>query len=394
MSKAGEMTVRRSLLLIGIASAALFVNAYAALADAYFDEGKRLYEKKEYAKAVNYFHKSAQDQPWDSSAAYYEALSYHMIRDYKHAKEAYANVVEHFAGSAAYVNASQALKQLDPDYFNRVKSAATAAGQAAPAAAGAASAEDLALLEKVQVAAPNEAKIPVDRRADKNWVDGSVNGRAFKFDFSGDTTMISQKDAAKMSLPVRNGRAMVTVAVGQISEYNFPLKVADTDRPRLGTDFFHKLSYRLGPTDIVVVKAGAGAYNLAFVKGEKDMHVNLTINGRRVNVVFDPNGGENVCPRNRARELGLDVEDKQEVNMVSAQNPDGAVRGMPGFGEVKQISSAAAKINAVGPVGTGDGVANFKIDDKITEVKVSASAFPGWDYDIDDASKMIHFRRR
>lgn len=365
----------------------------AALADPYFDQGKKLYDKKQYGQALPYFHKSATDQPWDSTSAYYEALCYHMMGDYKNAATAYANVVEHFPGSAAYVNAAAALKVLDPGYFERHAQSTTASSSPSKSAASS-SADDVdAMLANVTISAPNESKIPVQRALNKTSLTARVNGVSVPMEFAGDTTTISQQVAKAARLQPVNGRAQVTVSAGEITESGFPIKIGDSNR--LGTDFLRKFSYRLGLSDISVTKSGgAGAYNLAFQKTGNDLRVHLTINGRSVsNVILDLEGGENICPRNRTRELGLDVEDQSVTNMRTLQNPDGALRGDPNFGQVKEISSAAAKVSAVGPVGTGQNTISFNIRDGAKDVRVSASAFPGWQADVDEANKVIHFTR-
>lgn len=375
----------------------LLASANCVFADSYFDQGKLLFDKRQFQKALPYFHKAAIDSPWDSSAAYYEALCYHQMRDWNNAKTTYKSIVEHFPGSPAYGNAMAALKVLDPAFIKSQQSKMTTGGGGTVGGGTTGGTADLgALMAAVQITAPNECKIPVQRITDKNWVDGSVNGRGFKFDFyGGETTSISSKDAKQMNLTVANGRAIVTVKVGQISETNFPIAVEEGDKSRLGTDFFQKFAYTLEPSNIVAIKKGGGGANsstweVPFRKKGKDMVIEVQCNGRRVSVVLDPDGSESVIPRSRAREFGMEVSESQELNMYNPDtNPNGALRGQAGFGEVKQVTAGDGKI-VVGPC---TSQVRFRIDDKAAEAKVSPSIFGGFKYIVDPAASKLRLTK-
>jgi Tetratricopeptide repeat len=386
------LAFRRSL---SLALIILSGGASGVYADGYFDQGRVYFEKKQYAKALPYFHKACADSPWDSTSAYYEALCYHNTGDWAHAKDAYKSIVQHFPGTPASQNAMGALKILDPRYLQEYSKKQTEV-TAAPATPTAAPTVDVAaLLAKVQVTAPNENKIPVTRVTDKTWVDGSVNGRGFKFDFSGDSTTISTKDAKSMNLTVNSGHAIVTVKVGQISEYSFPLAVEDTQAPKLGTDFFQKFAYTLEPSNIVATKKSgastqASSWDIPFAKKGKDIVISLQVNGRNVSAILDPDGSENVVPRNRCREFGLDAVDSSSVDRYDpVMNPSGPLRGQAGWGEVKEITAAEAKI----VVGPASSQVRFKIDDHATDAKVTPGIFGSWKYQLDPAANKIHFTR-
>jgi hypothetical protein len=374
------------------------IAAQPAFADTYFDQGRILFEKHQFAKALPYFHKAAADSPWDSTAAYYEALCYHQLRDWKNAGTAYKGIMEHFPGSPAYNNALAALRVLDPAYIKQMNAAQQPAAQPSSSGGGGGSSsgneDSTAALNAVQVVGPIESKIPVQRVVDKNWLDGSINGRSFKFDFSGDNTVISPKDAKSMNLPVTSGKTKVSIKVGQISETNFPLTIEETDRPKLGTDFFYKFAFTLDPSTITATKKAGGVaasgWDVPFRKKGKDMMIDIQVNGRRVSVILDADGGENVIPRARAKEFGMEASETSELNRFDPDtNPNGPVRGQEGFGEVKTTTGADGKV-IVGPCSAS---VHFKIDDKATDAKVSKAIFGAWKYQMDAAGNRIHFTR-
>lgn len=367
------------------------ISVQAVSADSYFDNGRSFFDKRQWAKALPYFHKAAEDSPWDSTAAYYEALCYHQLRDWGNAKKAYKGIVEHFPGSPAYSNAIAALKVLDPSFVNQHNNGTPAA--TLQSTSNDSGADAAALMAKVVVTAPGgETQIPVQRVTNKTWVDGSVNGRSFKFDFGGENTTISPKDAKAMGMAVSSGKAIGTVKVGQISESNFPVSVEETASPKLGNDFFNQFSYTLNPSSISATKKAGGAsgssWDVPFSKSGKDMMINVLCNGRRVSVVFDPDGGENVVPKNRAREFGLEVNEGSTLNRYDADtNPNGPLRGQPGWGEMKDVTAADGKV-VVGPCSSQ---VHFKIDDKATSARVTPSVFGGWRYQVDPAAQKLHF---
>jgi hypothetical protein len=389
------MSVVRKIVPVALLISAMTVQL--ASADTYFDHGRQLFDKRQYAQALPYFHKAAEDSPWDSTSAYYEALCYHQMRDWAHAKGCYKGIIEHFPGSPAYANALAALRTLDPTFVHDIESGKPAASASSSSSAGSSdssAADNAALLAKVVVTAPtSEQRIPVLRQTSKSWIDASINGHGMKMDFSqGDSTTISPKDAKAMNLSVNNGKAIVTVKVGQISEANFPVTVEETSAPKLGSDFFNQFSYTLEASTLIATKKGGGggnsSWDVPFRKKGKDMVIDFQCNGRHVSAVLDPDGGESVIPKSRAKEFGLEVSEGSMVNRYDAvTNPNGPVRGQEGFGEVKDAASAEGKV-VVGPCSSS---VRFKIDEHATDAKVGPSLFGGWKYQVDPASGKLHF---
>ena len=389
------MSVVRKIVPVALLLSAMTVQI--ACADTYFDHGRMLFDKRQYNQALPYFHKAAEDSPWDSTSAYYEALCYHQMRDWAHAKACYKGIVEHFPGSPAYSNAMSALRQLDPVYVRQVEQGTPAPTASASSSAGTDSSADTnALLAKVVVTAPSsEQRIPVVRQTSKCWLDVSIGGQTMKMDFNeGSSTTISPKDAKRMNLNVANGKALTTVKVGQISESGFPVTVEETSEPKLGGDFFNQFSYRLEPSALIASKKASGSsgdssWDLPFTRKGNDMVVSFRCNGRQVRAILDTEGGECIVPRSRAKEFGLDVSDSQVMQGYygPGTDPNGPLRGQPGFGEIKQLSTAEGKV-IIGPSNTS---VRFKIDDKAPEARITPSVFGSYKYHVDRQANKLTF---
>lgn len=395
--------------------------APAAFAEEYFDAGVKLFNKKQFNQARPYFDKAVENAPWDSNAFYYQALTAQYCKDWKAAKDMWAKIIERFPGTPAATNATAVMKSLDPGYFKRAKaqdngfnspnastSTSTGATASAGASAKAGSKEDEAeaAINAVEFNAPAQARVPITRSDNHVLVDVSVNNRTVKMDFNGSTTCLTPKDATTLGVtnpdrtPVKVGkRAPVSMRLGDISTRNFPILVEDGERSRLGDDFFRKFTYQLDPTVLVVTKklgggggGGRTAYDVPFKRQGKDMVIDVTVNGRRVSMIFDQEGGQCIVPRKRAREFGLDVQEQSEMvgYGVGTDREKGPMRGEAGFGEVKTNTVAEAKVN-VGPV--SGQVVTFTVDENAKDAKIGSSAFGSWKYSVDQGAGLIRFNR-
>lgn len=380
----------------------------AVFADEYYDAGLKFFKQKDYARAKQYFDKAAENAPWDSNAFYYGALSAQYQRDFKTAKELWGKIIDRFPGTPACVNATAVMKQLDPGYFTRARltpkpqTPSSPVGTPSPVSAGAGDPNGVeALLAKVQYTSPPQARIPISRVDNRVVLDAQINNRSIKIEFNGSSTSVTPKEAAALGLtnpdrtPLKVGqRAVVPVRLGDISTQNFPVVVEDGDRGRLGDDFFRQFSYTVEPSQLVVTKKSGstarGQYDVPFKKQGQDMIVDVTINGRRVSMVFDKDGGECIVPKKRAREFGLQVEESESMSMFDPEKQSGPLRGEPGFGEVKVKKTAEAKIS-LGPV--NNVTTTVKVDDTAKDAKLGASVLSGWKFTVDPTAGLIRFSR-
>jgi hypothetical protein len=374
-----------------------------AFGEEYLNEGIKLFNKKQYNQSRPYFDKAAENAPWDSNAFYYQALSAQYCRDWPAAKKLWAKVIEKFPGTPACSNATAAMRSLDPSYFNRKPESTTTAGATAPTASASASDDDNAdaLIAAVQYQAPAQARIPVTRQELKVLVDAQFNNRGLKCEFNGSTSALSLKDAKTLQItnpdrspPKAGKRISIPIRVGDIAAKSFPIMVEDSDHSHLGDDFFRQFSYTLEPSFLIVNKkqggSGKTAYDVPFRKAGSDMIVELTVNGRRVSMMFDPKGGETVVPAKRAREFGLNVEESSNMEGFDRTTQTGPLRGEAGFGDIKTKATAEAKVN-IGPV-TGQ-VVSIHVDEKAKDAKIGTDAFGGWKFSVDPGASMIRFSR-
>jgi hypothetical protein len=390
-------------------SALCAVLAPSAMADEYYDRGVVLFKKGQYGEARRYFDKACENAPWDSNAFYYQALTAQYQKDWKNCKEMWGKIIDRFPGTPAAANATAVMKTLDPGYFKRAKGPAVdlgPVGGAIPAVGGgAASGGDSnaeALIAKAVFTSPAQVRVPVTRVENRVFMDAQINNRSLKIEFDGSTTAVNPKDAAALGItnpdrtPVKKGsRIPVSVRLGDVAARNFPILIEDTERSHIGDDFFRTFSYQLDPTVLVLTKkagstASRSSYDVPFRKQGADMVVEVTMNGRRCNMVFDQAGGEAVVPRKRAREFGLDIEESSSMDMFDVNKQSGPLRGEAGFGEVKVKSVAEAKIS-IGPV--ANQVMQVKVDDNVKEPKLGGSALSGWKFSVDPAANLIRFSR-
>ncbi len=383
------------------------VVAPEANADGYYDKGTQLFAKRQYAAARPYFDKAAENAPWDSNAFYYQALTAQYLKDWKSAKVLWAGIIDRFPGTPAAINATVAMKALDPGFFRRPR-----AGAGATASAGTSSASTTtaaaqpdnadAALANVQFTSPAQARIPITRTNDRVIVDAQVNNRALKIEFNGAQTALNLKDAAAMGIvnadrtPLKAGtRKPVPMRIGDIATASFPIAIEDIERSRIGDDFFRKFSYSLEPSVLVVTKkassgGGRTSYDVPFRKQGTDMLVEVTMNGRRCNMIFDQEGGECIVPRKRTKEFGLDVQESSAYDIYDAEKQSGPLRGETGFGEVKTKQLAEAKMS-LGPV--ANQVIQVRVDDTAKEAKIGGGALGGWKFSIDPGASLIRFSR-
>jgi hypothetical protein len=408
MSRRNVHRITSALLSILALSAGL---PFAADAEEYLNQGIKLFNQKQYNASRPYFDKAAENAPWDSNAFYYQALAAQYCRDFGSAKKLWAKIIEKFPGTPAAANATQAMRALDPAYFTRPKagesggSSATASTSSGGSKSGASSGggdDDIETkLAAVQYQAPAQSRIPLTRAEGRPVIAGSVNGRSVSFEFSGGTTSLSAKDARNSQItkpdrtPVKAGeRVAVNVKIGDITASSFPILVDDSDKSKLGDDFFRKFTYQLDPQMLIVAKkessgGGKTAYDVPFRRSGKDMMVDLTINGRRVSMIFDPSS-ETVVPSKRVREFGLDVQTNTEMAMYDREKGTGPMRGEAGFGEEKVKSTAEAKV-CIGPV--QNQLVTVHVDEKVQQPKIGTDALGGWKYTVDQGASLIRFSR-
>lgn len=397
MSVKFSSLIRDGLILCGTLALTVAISAPPSLAQVdSFEAGKRAFQKKDFAHAKVYFDKAAVDMPWDSNVLYYQALTCQYCRDFTTAKKLYQKIAEQFPGTDAEKNARAALRGLDPGWESRKQAAAiTATATAAAAAQGATPGSNL---PAVEVQAPAVTRVPLIRQGDKVYMSLHVNGRGTKLEYAGSETCININDAITMGLVDRNkppaagSKMPVELRLGDIVEKNFPLAIGSAaDRSKIGDDVFKAFNTSLEPTALVAnfrnARKAAGGYQVPFRQSGKDIMIDVTINGRRVSMVYDDQASECVVPASQARNYGLEVQETSSYNIGQQGGP---VRGEAGYGELKKTDFADARIQ-LGPVNS-NGV-RIKVDENCKQARIGPSALGGWKADIDKSANVIHFSR-
>lgn len=377
----------------------------AALADAYYDQGVKLYQKKDYARAAQYFEESIKNAPWESSSFYYAGLAYQSLGQWDKAKEKYRAVVEKFPGSQAYTNAEAVLKRIDPGYFTHrndpkpsISSSAAASSTSSASSGSSASGEDQDMA-RVQFSGPQQSRVSGKKEGDKILVDVQVGSGQLKmvYDPGQADTIVTKKDAQKVGLTAAGGKAFAGVRLGQVTATNFPITVQEASENVLGRKFFRDFTATVdnATTSITMYKKGAQAaagVAVPFTKQSGKMYIDVQINGRTCKMQFDPNSSDCAIPKSQARSLGLNVEESEKSNAYDIYtNPNGIQRGEAGYGDTTKEASTEATVK-IGPF-VKSGV-RFKVEDGSTaQAKFGGSLIGSSQYTIDEAASVIRFRK-
>lgn len=411
--KVAERSGRRALIVIVTALAVPGLRP--ALADAYFDQGVRLFQQRNYKGAAPYFEESMRSSQFDSSPYYYAALNYHYMADWTKAKAAYRLVVQKFPGTDACRLASAALAKIDPGW----RPPAQASGNLMPAASAAVSASpDLASL-------PNEARVYFQSQGTAMVVDTEVNNRPVKmvFDTGAPGILLGKNQLAEVGIaPPAGGATGFTggsssgasaatwsmnadVKLGAIVRKNFPITVIENNQsqPLLGQDFFRDFEYSIdsGSKSILFKKKGSTAarpsrpaggissdtnsvpFTWDKIGGNK-MVVNVEINGRSYPCWLDTGNSAVAISMNKrdARNLGISIPEDAQQAMTG---------GITGAGSASRFPVRRVKF---GPIDKTDVDVDVKEEDTGGRPLLGQPLLEGWQVTIDNDNMRVKFLRR
>lgn len=325
-------------ILTGVLSAFLFNSA--AYADAYAEQGMKLFKQKSYAKAAAYFEESIKNVPWESQPYYYAALSYHYQRDFKKATEKYAMLVEKFPGTEASNNAIAALNQIAPNFLNS-KNAAPGGGsiKSALAAASAAGSSAASKEDKGTVEGQPQTRITFRKNQSDNVIDVRINGRTTRaiFDPNAESTSFSRQQLQALAIQVPKGASEFKgeIDLGGVVRKNAPITVDDSGQPaKIGQSFLEAFTYRVDEVSkyIDIKRKGATAARgseISFTRDGKDIIVSVEVNGRAASMVYDSQGGEGMEMNGKqAKSIGLRTDEAEERKVDPNEGPQ---RGDPNW---------------------------------------------------------------
>jgi clan AA aspartic protease (TIGR02281 family) len=392
----------RKAVACGVLALAVLVNGSGALADASFNQGVKLYGQRNFKGAVSAFESSIKTSPWDASAYYYLAMSYHQLGNYTQAKERYKQIVSVFPNTPAAQNAIAALQRLDPDYYRKITGGSTSV--AAAAAGSSAAAGDPSL--------PEAARVYFTRQGNSLIVDAEVNNRSMKmvFDTGAEVCAFGKNHLRALSIAPPEGEASgfasgvgsagsvktwnmrVNLKVGGIMRRNFPIVVQENldTSPLLGQTFFSDYTYVIdnGANSIAFTKkgatrhAGADAYAVPFTREGKEMIVTVQINGRSCPMIFDT-GAEGVTfSAGQVKNLGISIPDDATPEVH---------QGIAGTTNAVSFEVSTMKLGPVEKRNIKIGVVESS---NMPKPLLGQSFFGDWQYTIDNQAKLIHFLRR
>lgn len=272
--------LRRRLVAVVLASGILAGLKPGARADAYFDEGVRLFNNMNYGYAANLFAKAIRGGYAGSEPYYYLALSYHHLGHLSDAELLYARIVKSFPGSRAATLSAAALRSLRGDGIagsatasgtadgdqtgnttGGAKLSGTAGGEPLDATAGGVAAGNTAGGAEAVGGADGileRARVYFREASGQMVVPAQLNGRdvAMIFDTGAAATVVGKNTLADLSIPAPAGEPgglaagvgsagpqpawdmRVDLKVGEIFRSDFPIVVIDSlPTPLLGETF-------------------------------------------------------------------------------------------------------------------------------------------------------------
>lgn len=122
----------------------------ACAADGNYERGVAAYNHRQYQQACSYFEAALKTSPKNLNLLYYDALTWHQMKNWAEAKERYKTIVLLYPQSQQAQSARQVLKSLDPDFLllqNQANSSGSntqASSSFNPAESGSASGDSMA----------------------------------------------------------------------------------------------------------------------------------------------------------------------------------------------------------------------------------------------------------
>ncbi len=387
--------------------ASLLCFGLPAQADQYYDAGLKAFQGRKYADAAAYFEQSIKAAPWESNAFYYCALAYHYKGDFKNAIDKYGQCVERFPGTQACNQSMDALKVIDPGYFKRRSEAAKKdAGRIQTPSQGASSSAAASGTKDMGTVEGDGARVLFRVNGGDKVVDCFINGRSTRaiFDPNTEATSFSRQQLGSLAISPPKGAIefRCDLKIGGITRRNFPITIDDGGLPaKIGTSFTDTFSVNVDESakSIDIRKKGggaSGATSVGFSKDGKDMIVQVEVNGRGANMIFDPNGSGLSLDSKQAKGLGLKVDEAETQHHTPGEGPQrGEANWVPDEDRTPQPKLLAVRMK-MGPC-VQNGVTC-----KITET--STSKYPtfgadfitggGYKFDIDYKSSRINLTRK
>jgi clan AA aspartic protease (TIGR02281 family) len=389
-----------------------FLHAPVASADAYYDQGVALYNKRNFKGAAPYFEYAIRNSPSDSNAYYYAALTYQQLSDWPRARQMYRHLVEKFPDSQGGGLARGVLQKYDPDFMKRVGAQASSSAGSSPAAAfigllqsGSGGSADFDQL-------PNEGKIYFQRVGNSQHIEADVNGRKIMmvFDTGAESCVfgknhlrelgvtppsgppVGQSFGVGSSSPVGTWQMQINLKVGNIERRNFSVIIQDVmpTEPLLGQTFFKDFLCTTDPgaKTISFRKRGTGGsaaasnYDVPFKREGNEMVVNVLVNGKSCPMYFDT-GADNIAfTFSQVKNLALEIPDDAQI---------GQSMGIGGTTRSIHFSVDRMKL---GPIEKSNVEVSVVENASMPKPLLGQNFYRDWQFTVDSERNVIHFLRR
>lgn len=375
-----------------------------ALADGlYFDAGVAAFGKGDYKSASEYMDLHIKEDPQDSMALYYLALSYQQLGDNQKYQNSIARVLKQFPKSKAATMAKAHLAEGTLPQTQPLKQTLNHVA-------------DL----------PRETWIPFTKVGRALVVDGRVNKHPMRmiFDTGAETCLLTVDHLKDLGIAPPEGKPHglgagvgnnkpvpvwikpLDLSVGRIERKNFPVLISPIpmEYPLLGVKFFKGYDFTVdNKNDSILFKqkggvahtptiaansaltvdlAGNYVYNVPFTRQGETIIVSVTINGKPQQMIFDT--GAEVClfTSQQLKELGIDY---------NINSPQLMLRGLAG---VTRASTCLLESMKLGPIDRKNVLCGITDDAFTSRPLLGQNFFQSWQFTIDDRNSVIRFTKK
>lgn len=381
-------------------AASFLLHCAPALADGiYFDAGVAAFGKGKFQSAAEYMELHIKEDPQDSMALYYLALSYRQMGESQKYQDSIQRLLKQFPKSKAAGLARA--HQTEPTPPRSVQ--------------GTGQATDL----------PRETWIPFTKVGRALVVEGRVNKHPMRmiFDTGAETCLLTTDHLRDLGIPVPEGKPHglgagvgkskpvpiwvkhLDLSVGRIERKNFPaiISAVPMEYPLLGIKFFKgydytvdnknesilfKLKGEAGPPTIAansaltVDLAGNYVYNVPFTRQGETIIVSVSINGKPAQMIFDT--GAEICmfTSQQLRDLGIDY---------STNSPSMMLKGVSG---ITRASTCLLESMKLGPIDRHNVLCGVTDDALTSRPLLGQNFFQSWQFTIDDRNNVIRFTKK
>ncbi len=393
-----------------------------------YDKGVKLMKEKQYTAAISAFALALKENPRDQNSYYCLGTCYYQMRDVSAAKTYYSGAVKISAASPTGKAAMAALNSIEQQ-LRKTSTAPTSSGTTTDSTRGVSrissrqGGNEWESTSDVGSTLPNDCRVRFNRRDEGNhlYIEAYLNNRPITviFDTGAEGCVFGFNHLQQVGMQPPTGKPQgqaqgvgsggrqdmwlmkTKMRIGNIERANFPICVQKNlgTEPLLGQTFFRDYHYTV-ETDsnqtsgnIHFVRAGGAKQSgsvykqretnseVPFTREGKEMVVNVTINGKNVQMYFDTGAASVVLSGAQAKAAGIQI-------------PEDAVEGISQgiAGETKSLNFPVRHIK-MGPIEKQNFNISVIEDLGVKKGLLGQSFFGDWRYTIDSVNNLIKLKR-